>query len=405
TSRAVQERLSDLGAHVQENLSGIRTIQAMVQETSEIRRFAKTNQQYADAFYTQARINSLMGAYMPSLAAICSIIILGYGGSLVIDGEITVGTFAAFFMYVNMVVGPFRVAGFIVNLFQRAAVASNRLFEVFDRPAEIEDAPIDSTPDLIRGNIEFNDLSFTYDGAEHPALDHVSLSIKAGESISIMGRIGSGKTTLLKQLVRILDTPRGKVTIDGVDVCDFPLGQLRSQVAMVPQDPFLFGEPLRDNLTYDDPTRHIDLIWQAAESADFRESVEGFPEQMQTIVGERGVTLSGGQKQRATLARGLIRHAPVLVLDDCFSSVDTETEEHILAELKRLRRGQTTLLVSHRVSTARHSDRIVILEEGKVAEVGTHEELLEAGGFYAELERIQREGADAADYEAAGAMR
>ncbi len=214
-----------------------------------------------------------------------------------------------------------------------------------------------------------------------------------------MGRIGAGKTTLLKQLVRILDTPKGCVFVDGHDVNDYPLAQLRSQIAMVPQDPFLFGEPLKDNLTYDEPTRQIEQIWEAANSADLKETIEEFPEQMETIVGERGVTLSGGQKQRTTLARGFIREAPVLVLDDCFSSVDTETEEHILSELKRLRRGQTTILVSHRVSTARHSDRIVVIDSGKIAEVGSHDELIASGGFYAELERIQREGADESDYE------
>jgi ATP-binding cassette subfamily B protein len=172
---------------------------------------------------------------------------------------------------------------------------------------------------------------------------------------------------------------------------------------MVPQDTFLFGEPLRDNLTYDEPKRELEQIWAAANSADLRETIEELPEQMATVVCERGVTLSGGQKQRATLARGFIRHAPVLILDDCFSSVDTETEDHILSELKRLRSGQTTLLVSHRVSTARHSDRIVVLDQGRISEVGTHDELVAKGGLYAELERIQREGADESDYDFAGA--
>jgi len=398
SSRDVQDRMSDLGTHVQENLSGIRTIQAMVQEENEVHRFAVTNQRYSESFYRQAQINSLMAAWMPSLAAVCSIVILGYGGSLVLSGAITVGTFTAFFMYVNMVVQPFRVAGFIVNLFQRAAVASDRLFEVFDLAPEIDDRPTGDTPAQLGGAIEFRHLSFAYDTKREPALNDVSLTVRPGESITIMGRVGAGKTTLLKLLIRLLDPPPDTVFVDGHDVRDYPLSQLRSQIAFVPQDPFLFGEPLRDNLTYDDPVRALDLIWEAAASADFKDTVEGFAEQLDTIVGERGVTLSGGQKQRATLARGLIRHAPVLVLDDCFSSVDTETEEHILSELKRLRRGQTTLLISHRVSTARHSDRIVVLEDGRIVEEGTHADLLARGGVYAELERIQREGADASDY-------
>jgi ATP-binding cassette subfamily B protein len=402
-SKDVQDRMSDLADHVQENLSGIRTIQAMVQEENEDKRFLDTNQAYSNAFYQQARINSLMAAWMPTLAAVCSITIIGYGGYLVMEGELSAGQLVAFLMYVTMVVQPFRVAGFVISLFQRAAVASNRLFEVLSLSPEITDAPSADAPAHIRGEVEIRNLTFSYPGYEAEALAGVNLKIKPGERISIMGRVGSGKSTLLKQLVRLLDTPPGTVFIDGVDVRDYPLSQLRSQVALVPQDPFLFGEPLKSNLTYDDPNRTLDDIWAAATSADLRNTIEDFPEQMETLVGERGVTLSGGQKQRATLARGLIRHAPVLVLDDCFSSVDTKTEEHILSELARLRSGQTTILVSHRVSTARHSDRIVMMDGGRIVEEGSHEELIASGGLYAELERIQREGADEADFDFLGA--
>ena len=400
-SAEVQDRLSDLSAHVQENLSGIRTIQAMVQEENEVRRFGNTNQAYASAFYRQSVINSRMTAYMPSLAAICSITILGYGGASVLEGTMTIGELVAFFMYVNMVVQPFRVAGFIVNLFQRAAVASDRLFEVINLEPEIPDRPTQETPALIEGAIAYRNLSFSYGGDRGTVLEDIDLAIAPGESISIMGPVGAGKTTLLKLLVRMLEPPPERVFVDDHSVAAYPLAQLRAQIAMVPQDPFLFGERLHDNLTYDDPARSLDAIWAAASAADLRATIESFPEGLQTVVGERGVTLSGGQKQRATLARGLIRDCPVLILDDCFSSVDTETEEHILSALQKLRRGKTTLLVSHRVSTARHSDRIVYLEDGRIIESGTHAELLASGGAYAELERIQREGADESDYAAA----
>ena len=400
-SKDMQDRLSDLGAQVQENLSGIRTIQAMAQEDNEIARFARTNQAYADAFYRQARINSLMMAWMPSLAALCSIAIVGFGGYQVLNGDMTPGALVAFLMYVNMVVQPFRVAGFMVNLFQRAAVASDRLFEVLSLDPEIEDRPKAGVPALIRGDLAFRDLSFRYGDSLPPALDGVSLCIGRGESIAVMGRVGAGKTTLLRQLVRLLDTPPGRVFADGRDIRDYPLAQLRAQVTLVPQVTFLFSQTLRDNLTYDDPGRDIDSIWAAAQAAGLKETIEGFRDGMETVVGERGVTLSGGQAQRATLARGLIRDTPVLLLDDCFSSVDTETEERILKDLRRLRRGKTTIVVSHRVSTARHCDRIVVLEAGRIVEAGTHDELIGRSGFYVELERIQRQGAGESDYRGA----
>ena len=398
-SAQVQDRLSDLGTHTQENLSGIRTIQAMVQEKNEIQRFAATNQAYADVFYEQGRINSAMSAWMPSLAAICSLTILGYGGNQVLNGSLAIGDFVAFFMFVNMVVQPFRVAGFIVNLFQRAGVASRRLFEVFDRPAEITDAPAAQAPVEIAGALRIERLTYRYPGSAVKAIDDLSLSVEPGETLAIMGRVGSGKTTLLKQVVRLIDPAADSIFIDGHPVADYPLNQLRTQVALVPQDPFLFAEPLKSNITYDDPARSLERIWEAATSADLKDTISDFPEQLDTLIGERGVTLSGGQKQRATLARGLIRNAPILILDDCFSAVDTETEEHILGELKRLRQGQTTLLVSHRVSTARHANRIVVIDAGRIIESGKHDELLANQGYYAELERVQREGGEEDDLE------
>ena len=398
-SLQVQNRLSDLAALTQENLAGIRTIQAMAQEGNEIQRFDRTNLRYANAFYRQAQVNSRMMAWMPSLAAVCAVTILGYGGHLVLSGEMTAGALVAFFMYVNMVAQPFRVAGFIVNLVQRAGVACERLFEVFDLPPEISDqpqrAPASKERRPIQGAIDLRGLRYRYAPGRALALDDVQLRIERGEMVAIMGRVGAGKTTLLQLLTRVLEPPPGTLFIDGVDVRDFPLAQLRAQVALVPQDPFLFAQPLKANLTYDDPHRPLERIWAAAAAADLKNAIKGFPEGLDTIVGERGHTLSGGQKQRAALARGLIREAPVLALDDCFSSVDTETEERILTGIRSARTGYTTLLVSHRVSTARHADRIVVLESGRVAESGTHQELVQQGNLYAELERRQQNGENA----------
>ena len=392
TSRAVQGRLSALSQHTQENLSGIRTIQAQAQEYNEIKRFSVTNDAYANAFYDQSRISSLMTAWTPFFASLAQLGILVYGGHLVLEGEISVGDLVFFFTCLNMLLQPIRMAGWFITTVQRAAVSAGRLLEIFDSQPEITNAPSPDAPAEISGAFDLKNLSFTYPGANKPALSNINLHIDAGESIAIVGRVGAGKSTLLRQFTRMVDTPSGQLFLDGCDVKDYPLFQLRGQVAQVLQDPFLFGEPLKHNISYDDPSRHLDLVWDSADSAALRNSIEQFPAQMETVVGERGVTLSGGEKQRATLARGLIRNAPVLILDDCFSSVDTETEEHILSRLKDMRQDKTTILVSHRVSTLRHADRIVVLHEGEVVEIGTHEQLLRLNGIYAELERAQTLG-------------
>ena len=394
SSLAMQEGLSALTTHTQENLSGIRTVQAQAQEQNEIKRFWVTNDQYATAFYDQARINSLMTAWMPWLASAAQLMIIIYGGNLVLENQLSVGDLIFFLACLNMLLQPIRMAGMLVTMVQRGAVATRRLFEIFDAKPEIIDNPSGLTPDIISGDFELKHLGYTYPGASEPALQDINLRIHRGESIGIVGRVGSGKSTLLKHFTRMLDSSDGQLLVDDIDVKSYPLRQIRRQIAQVLQDPFLFAEPLRNNISYDDPDRTLELVWGSAESAALKETILEFPKQLDTLVGERGVTLSGGQKQRTTLARGFIRDAPVLILDDCFSSVDTETEEHILSRLKSLRDDRTTILVSHRVSTLRHSDRIIVMDEGSIAESGTHEELLALDGLYAELERLQTPGAD-----------
>lgn len=374
---------------VQENLNGIRTIQAMAQEKSEVKRFADVSTEYADVVYRATKYRALMNVIMPLMTTALPVVIIGYGGSLVMSGEITIGTLTAFLSYLLMLTGPVRMIGMSLSMLTMGATGSDRIFEVLDYEPEIENTSDKQVPTTIEGRVQFKGLGYTYPGATQAALCDISIDIKPGETVAFLGRVGSGKSTLLKSLVRLIDTPEDTVLLDGHDIRDYPLGRLREEVVLILQDPFLFSETLRLNLTYDDPSREDKPIWEATDAASISRAIREFPMQLATMVGERGITLSGGQKQRATLARGLIRKAAVLAMDDCFSSVDTETEEEILSGLKRLRRGKTTLLISHRVSTARHADRIFIIDNGRISESGTHAELLALGGYYADLEAIQ----------------
>lgn len=391
-SRHVQEGFAGLSEQVQENLNGIRTIQALVQERAEIERFDAVNADYAARFMALTRVNSRLAALMPWLGAFTTVTILGAGGQRVLDGTMTIGTFTAFFTYVTMVLWPVREAGNLVTQWQQGASASARLFEVLDAEPEIADralSPADAEGRAVRGELRVAQLVYRFPGADRPALDVAALDVPAGSTLAVLGRVGAGKSTLLRCLVRLLEPGPGRVTLDGVDVRDLPLAWLRSHVVLVLQDNFLFADSLRGNLSYDLPEREETRVWAAARVADLADTIEGLPERLDTLVGERGVTLSGGQKQRAALARGVIRDAPVLLLDDCFSSVDTETEERILQALRARQGRHTTVLVSHRVSTARLADQIVVLDEGRIVERGTHAELLRLGGWYAELARIQ----------------
>ena len=393
--RERQESLATVTSFTQENLNGIRTIQAMAQEDHEIERFRRASTVYAQKFYRAVRYQQFMDVGMATLTTIAPVIILFHGGALVLSGELTLGTWMAFSTYLMMLTGAVTQIGWALSMFVAAAAGTERIYEVLDcEPEVMDDAPGSgaAAPDAaqVAGHLEFRNFNYRHPGAPRPTISGVDIDVPAGETVALLGRVGAGKSTILKAAVRLLSTPRGTVFLDGRDVCELPVRRLRELVTMVPQDPFLFSATLRENLTYDDPERGDEAIWAAVDAAGLGTTVRGdLAAGLGTVVGERGITLSGGQKQRATLARGLIRDAPVLLLDDCFSSVDTETEENILRGLQRLRGRKSTLLISHRVSTARHADRIYVIDNGHVLESGSHRELLARNGYYAELEAVQ----------------
>ncbi len=387
--RDQREAMADVTSFVQENFNGIRTVQAMAQEQREVHRFTDISTRYASLNFRSTKYRAKMNLIVPFFTSLSPLIIFAYGGQLVLQGEITIGTFTAFFAYMAMVTGQIGQIGGILAQFASAAAGAQRLFEIIDSDIDIKDQGKEGVPENLEGHVQFKGLTYVYPNAEDEAVSDIHIDVKPGEFIAFIGRVGCGKSTLLKTLARLIDPPPGTVLIDGHDVRDYSLKQLRSQVAFIPQDAFLFSDSIRENITYDDPDRDDDPVWNAAEAAQLAESIREFPDELETLVGERGITLSGGQKQRATLSRGLIRKASILAMDDCFAAVDTRTEERILSGLKRLRGDKTTFMVSHRVSTARHADRVFVLDNGRVIESGSHTELIEQGGFYSKLERVQ----------------
>lgn len=387
-SARAQAGFATLTDEIRRNLHGIRTIQSHAQEYREIQRFARSSNLYACSNAKLVCLRALLNALVSTAAGAITLIVIGVGGAHVLRGDISIGTLTAFIFYAGMILGVLGNSSGLAFLFLRASTACVRLFQILDQKPEIDDLTDGVAAPAIRGAIAVDRLTFRYPNGT-PALTSISLTIAPGELIAVLGRVGAGKSTLLRLLGRYLDPTDGVISLDGLTLPSLPLRQLRRDVALVTQDAFLFATSFAENISYDDPDRIEDLIWTAAHAASLEATIRSLPQGLATPIGERGVTLSGGQKQRTNLARGLVRKTPVLLLDDCFSALDTETESQILGRIKELRLGLTTILVSHRVSTARHADKIYILDRGRVIQSGRQDELQSVQGFYAELCRQQ----------------
>jgi ATP-binding cassette, subfamily B, multidrug efflux pump len=398
----IQAMFSDISARAQENFSGARVVRAYVQEEAEIASFETANQEYVARSLKLVRLMGMLWPTLELMLGLAMVLVLWIGGrevlhgqtavvlvsylktktTLLLPGSVTVGDFAAFNIYMLQLTFPVIALGWVVNIFQRGTASLIRLNEILHEQPEIKDGP-EAADRPVEGEIEFRGLNFAYEGK--PVLHDLNLRIPAGSSMAIVGPTGSGKTTLVSLIPRIYDAAPGMVLVDGRPIREFSLESLRKSVGFVPQETFLFSDRIRENIALGVASATDQQIHEAAEAANIAQDIESFPEQYQTMVGERGITLSGGQKQRTAIARALIRNPRILILDDALSSVDTHTEDKILNHLREVMQGRTTIFISHRVSTVRNADRIAVLHDGRIVESGTHDELLAMNGYYSDL--------------------
>ena len=377
-----QEALSDLTDMVQGSFSGVRVVKAFVQEKAQRYTFLKANGITREKNMKVATLQAVVMPLLDVIIGISTVIALCYGGYLALIGSITLGKFVAFNQYITMLVWPMLAAGESINMISQGLASAKRVKEVFDEKPEIFDDENAVPVGSLQGEIEFNHLTFVHNGHLEPTLDDISLKVPAGTTLAIIGRTGNGKSTLVNLLLHLYNTKNGMIFIDGKDINTIPLHDLRTNIAYVPQDNFLFSETLRNNIAFGSENDDMEEIIKATKAACIHDNITGFPNGYETIVGERGVTLSGGQKQRSSIARALMKDAPILILDDSLSAVDTDTEEKILANLKENRAGKTTIIIAHRISTIQNADMIMVLENGKAAEVGNHQSLMELNGIY-----------------------
>lgn len=387
-----QEAFSDLTDQVQEAVSGIRVIKAFVQERRELAAFAVTNRHAQEKNLAVVRTQALFMPLLDLIIGISGLLTLLYGGYLAIAGEITVGQFVAFNQYIAMLVWPMLAAGECITYVSQGLASLKRIMVIFaEEPDIVDGEEMDASIDRLEGEIDLDNLTFAYpDQEDVPVLEGIRVHVPKGNTLAILGRTGSGKSTLANLLLRLYNTGSDMIRIDGHPLCQIPLEVLRRDIAYVPQDNFLFSDTLEHNIAFGVERADKQAILQAAKNACIHNNIMDFPEGYDTMVGERGVTLSGGQKQRSSIARALLKDAPILILDDSLSAVDTDTEEQILCNLRENRAGKTTLIIAHRISTIQNADSILVLDEGRAVEYGTHEELMAAGGIYRSIYEKQQ---------------
>ena len=392
SSLAVQQQLSILSSHVQENLSGMHVVKAYTQEEFQTREFVALNEEYQAKSMELAKMRGIVTPIMQGMNALTVLIVIWYGGIRVVRGDLLVADIVAFISYLNILAWPTAAFGWMLSLVERGRAAMKRLDEVLSVEPAIADPANPLPVTKLKKALEFHNVSFAY-GAQkngHTALEAITFSLPVGRTVGLVGRIGAGKSTAAQLVPRLFDVTSGEILLDGQDIRKLSLRQLRQTLGYVPQDPFLFSTSLKRNLTFGREEVSDAELERAVKIAKLERDLEIFPQGVNTIVGERGVTLSGGQKQRATLARALVMDPPVLILDDCLSSVDAQTEAEILHELKAIIKEKTCLIISHRISAVKEADEILVLDEGKIVERGSHDELVRRGGIYADLYHQQQ---------------
>ena len=394
-SEKIQRSLSNLSTFTQEAFSGIRVLKAFVRENDSVRDFSDASEEYKVKSIRLTRVNALFFPLIMALVGISTIITVYIGGLQVINGDIGYGVIAEFILYVNMLTWPVTSLGWVTSIVQRAAASQTRINEFLDEQNNI--ISTEDAKDEIHGTIEMKDLSFVYPDSGVKALDQVSFSIQSGQTLGIIGTTGSGKSTIANLLMRMYDPAKGQILIDGKPIESFDISHLRKNIGYVPQDVCLFSDTIGNNIAFGLDHTEKDIIEQAAKDADVYKNIVDFPKGFETMLGERGITLSGGQKQRVSIARAIAKEPKILILDDCLSAVDTKTENVILNALKKIMKNRTSVIISHRVSSAKLADQIIVLDDGKIIERGNHQSLMEQKGVYAELYEKQTQAGESVD--------